>query len=43
MIIEIAAQGGFGGITAGRLHKTIDLAHQPEQMRQDLAEAFEPE
>ena len=41
MIIEIAVQGGFGGITAGRLHKTIDLAHQPEQMRQDLAEAFE--
>lgn len=42
MIIEIAAQGGFGGIPAASLHKTIDLADQPEQMRQELSDAFEP-
>lgn len=43
MIIEIAAQGGFGGITAASLHKTVDVADQPDQMRQDLCQAFEPE
>ncbi|WP_374303771.1 protealysin inhibitor emfourin [Paracoccus sp. (in: a-proteobacteria)] len=43
MIIEIAAQGGFGGIAAANLHKTIDVQDQPEQMRQDLCEAFEPD
>ena len=43
MIIEIAAQGGFGGIAAAALHKTIDVEHQPEQMRQELSEAFEPD
>ena len=43
MIIEIAAQGGFGGITAARLHKTIDVSDQPEQMRQELCEAFGPD
>ena len=43
MIIDIAAQGGFGGITAARLRKTIDVDNQPEQMRQELCEAFEPD
>lgn len=43
MIIEIAAQGGFGGITAAQLHKTINVENQPEQMRQELCEAFEPD
>lgn len=43
MIIDIAAQGGFGGITAARLRKTIDVDDQPDQMRQELAEAFEPD
>ena len=43
MIIEIAAQGGFGGITAASLHKTVDVADQPDQMRRDLCRAFEPE
>lgn len=43
MIIEIAAQGGFGGIAAASLHKTIDVADQPEQMRQELCHAFEPD
>ncbi|WEF23572.1 protealysin inhibitor emfourin [Paracoccus sp. S3-43] len=43
MIIEIAAQGGFGGIAAANLHKTIDVADQPEQMRQELCHAFEPD
>ena len=43
MIIEIAAQGGFGGITAANLRKTIDVSDQPEQMRQELCEAFEPD
>lgn len=42
MIIEIAAQGGFGGIAAAGLHKTIDLDDQPEAMRRELTEAFEP-
>ena len=43
MIIDIAAQGGFGGITAARLHKTIHVDDQPDQMRQELCEAFEPD
>lgn len=43
MIIDIAAQGGFGGITAARLRKTIDVDDQPDQMRQELCEAFEPD
>ena len=43
MIIEIAAQGGFGGITAANLRKTIDVSVQPEQVRQELSEAFEPD
>ncbi|WP_207101830.1 protealysin inhibitor emfourin [Paracoccus shandongensis] len=43
MIIEIAAQGGFGGIKAANLRKTIDVSDQPEQMRQELAEAFGPD
>ncbi len=43
MIIDIAAQGGFGDITAARLRKTIDVDDQPEQMRQELCEAFEPD
>ncbi|MTD99055.1 hypothetical protein GIY56_01990 [Paracoccus sp. YIM 132242] len=43
MIIEIAAQGGFGGITAASLRKTIDVSDQPERMRQDLCDAFEPD
>lgn len=43
MIIEIAAQGGFGGIAAAQLRKTIDVSDQPEQMRQELCEAFEPD
>ena len=43
MIIEIAAQGGFGGITAAQLRKTIDVEDQPEQMRQELCDAFEPD
>lgn len=43
MIIEIAAQGGFGGIAAGNLRKTVDVANQPDQMRQDLCEAFQPD
>ena len=43
MIIDIAAQGGFGGITAAQLRKTIDVEDQPEQMRQELCDAFEPD
>lgn len=43
MIIDIAAQGGFGGITAAQLRKTIDVDDQPEQMRQELCDAFEPD
>ena len=43
MIIDIAAQGGFGGITAAPLRKTIHLEDQPDQMRQELCEAFEPD
>lgn len=43
MIIEIAAQGGFGGIAATSLRKSIDVSDQPEQMRQELCEAFGPD
>lgn len=43
MIIDIAAQGGFGGITAAHLRKTIHVDDQPDQMRQELCEAFEPD
>lgn len=43
MIIDIAALGGFGGINAARLHKTIDVDNQPDGMRRDLCDAFEPE
>lgn len=43
MIIEIAAQGGFGGIAAAALHKTIHVDDQPEGVRQELCDAFEPE
>ncbi|WP_295048261.1 protealysin inhibitor emfourin [uncultured Paracoccus sp.] len=43
MIIDIAAEGGFGGIAAARLRKTIDVDDQPEQMRQDLCHAFGPD
>lgn len=41
MIIDIAAQGGFGGITATRLHKHIAVAGQPAAMRQQLCSAFD--
>lgn len=40
MIIDIAAQGGFGGIAAGTQHKTIDVSRQPDPMRRDLCDAF---
>lgn len=43
MIIEIAAQGGLGGIAAANLRKTIDVDDQPDEMRQDLCEAFGPD
>lgn len=42
MIIQIATKGGFGGIAAASLQKTIDVDNQPAQMRQDLCDAFEP-
>jgi hypothetical protein len=41
MIIEIASQGGFGGIAASR-PKRIDLTHQSEDLRAALGAAFEP-
>lgn len=43
MIIEIAAQGGVGGIAAASLHKTIDVAQQPQAMRRELCDAFGPD
>ncbi|MCF3972818.1 protealysin inhibitor emfourin [Paracoccus salsus] len=43
MIIEIAAEGGFGGIAAAASHKRIDVDQQAEPMRQELCEAFEPD
>lgn len=43
MIIEIEAEGGFGGIAAQDMHKTVDVDDQPEQMRQDLCDAFGPD
>lgn len=43
MIIRIAAQGGFGGIAAASLDKTVDVDDQPAQMRASLCNAFEPD
>ena len=43
MIIEIAAQGGFAGIAPASLHKTIHVDEQPEGIRQELCDAFEPD
>ncbi|MDB6180819.1 protealysin inhibitor emfourin [Paracoccus fistulariae] len=43
MIIEIAAKGGFGGIVASGLNKTIDVDQQAAPMRQELSDAFEPD
>ncbi|RNF34513.1 protealysin inhibitor emfourin [Paracoccus methylarcula] len=40
MIIEIDADGGFGGIAAAALHKRIDVDAQTEPMRQKLNDAF---
>lgn len=42
MIIDITAQGGFGGITAAAMKKTIDVDQQPRQMQQELCDAFKP-
>ncbi|SNT75240.1 hypothetical protein SAMN05444959_11060 [Paracoccus seriniphilus] len=42
MIIEIASQGGFGGIAASALHKRIDVDQQVGPLRQELCEAFGP-
>ncbi|WP_265502732.1 protealysin inhibitor emfourin [Paracoccus beibuensis] len=41
MIIEIATEGGFGGIAATP-PKRIDLDRQSEELRQALASAFAP-
>ena len=41
MIIEIATEGGFGGIAAIPL-KRIDLERQPADLRQALTSAFAP-
>lgn len=43
MIIDITAQGGFGGLAAASLHKTVDVARQPPQIRQELCEVFDPQ
>lgn len=40
MIIEIDAEGGFGGIAAAALHKRVDVDAQAEPMRQELNNAF---
>ncbi len=42
MIIRVAAQGGFGGITAANLDKTVNVDNQTAQMRASLSDAFEP-
>lgn len=42
MIIRVAAQGGFGGIAAASLDKTVNVDDQPAQMRASLCDAFEP-
>lgn len=43
MIIEIAAEGGFGGIAASAMNKRIDVDQQAEPVRQELCEAFGPD
>ncbi|MDP5307679.1 protealysin inhibitor emfourin [Paracoccus spongiarum] len=43
MIIEIAAEGGFGGIAAASVTKRIDLDQQGARMRQEFCDAFEPD
>lgn len=43
MIIEIAAEGGFGGIAAASVNKRIDVDQQADSMRQELCDAFEPD
>lgn len=42
MLIEIDAQGGFGGIAAPALHKRIDVDAQADPTRQELNDAFRP-
>lgn len=41
MIIEIDAEGGFGGIAAAALHKRIDAEAQTDPVRQELRSAFD--
>lgn len=41
MIIEIDAQGGFGGIAAAALHKRIDVEAQAESVQEELSNAFD--
>lgn len=41
MIIEIDAEGGFGGIAAAALHKRIDVKAQAEPVRKELSNAFD--
>lgn len=43
MIIEIAAEGGFGGIATATMNKRIDVDQQAGAMRQELCDAFEPD
>lgn len=43
MIIEIASDGGFGGLAAAGVQKRIDVDQQTAPVRQELCEAFEPD
>lgn len=43
MIIEIATQGGFGGIRAAANRKRIDPNRQSQEMRDALCAAFAPQ
>lgn len=42
MIIEIATEGGFGGIRAAASRKRIETDGQPQDLREALCSAFAP-
>nr|WP_111297812.1 protealysin inhibitor emfourin [Paracoccus saliphilus] len=42
MIIEIATEGGFGGISAAASRKRIEADRQPQDLRDALCAAFAP-
>ena len=42
MLIEISTSGGFGGLEAAGIHKSVDMKTLAEPARSEICKAFDP-